>query len=108
MCWVLWFVNIKSTENKKAKRVSKAVVEQIITFNDYNNKLITNKSLVRNVVSIRSFNQQLFTYKNDKIALTSFYDKMKMLDSINCEPYGYIKYEHDDLDNISSIEVEDI
>ena len=71
MCWVLWFVNIKNTENKKAKRVSKAVVEQIITFNDYNNKLITNKSLVRNVVSIRSFNQQVFTYKSEILALIS-------------------------------------
>jgi hypothetical protein len=31
---------------------------------------------------------------------------MKMLDSINCEPYGYINYEDDDITNIIN-EVED-
>ena len=30
-----------------------------------------------------------------------------MLDSINCEPYGYTKYQHDDVDNIIIDEVED-
>ena len=34
---------------------------------------------------------------------------MEMLDSINCEPYGYIKYDHDDVYNAVIIdEVEDI
>ena len=33
---------------------------------------------------------------------------MKLLDSINCEPYGYIKYENNDLDTIIINEVEDI
>ena len=31
-----------------------------------------------------------------------------MLDGINCEPYGYIKHNPDDLDNIIINEVEDI
>ena len=30
-----------------------------------------------------------------------------MLDSINCEPYGYTKYHHDDVDNIIVDEVKD-
>ena len=33
---------------------------------------------------------------------------MKLLDSINCEPYGYIKYENNDVDTIIINEVEDI
>ena len=34
---------------------------------------------------------------------------MNMLDSMNCEPYGYINYDHDGWDNISIInEVEDV
>ena len=78
-------------EKKKAKGVSQAVVDKLITFNEYKNILETNKSLVRNIVSIRSFSQLVFTYKMIKIAFTSCYDIMKMLDSINCEPYGYIK-----------------
>ena len=75
---------------EKKKGVSQAVVDKLITFNDYKNTLETNRSFVRNVVRIRSSSQQLFIYKNDSIALTSFYDTMKMLDSINREPYGYI------------------
>ena len=31
-----------------------------------------------------------------------------MIDSINCEPYGYIKYNHDELENIIINEVEDV
>ena len=31
-----------------------------------------------------------------------------MIDSINCEPYGYLKYNPDDVDNIMINEVEDI
>ena len=31
-----------------------------------------------------------------------------MFDSINCEPYGYIKYNPDDSDNVITNEVEDI
>ena len=31
-----------------------------------------------------------------------------MLESINCEPYGYTKYKNDDLDSIIIKEVEDI
>ena len=36
------------------------------------------------------------------------FDKTNMIDSINCEPYGYLKYNPDDLDNIMINEVEDI
>ena len=52
----------KTNEHNKAKGVSNSVVKQILTFNDHNDTLETNKSLVRYVVSIRSFNPQLFTY----------------------------------------------
>ena len=95
-------------EKKRAQWVSKAVVDKLFILTDYKHSLITNKSLVINVVSISSFSQQLFTYKQNNIALTSFYDKMKMLDSINCEPYGYIKYENNALTTITINEVEDI
>ena len=42
---------------------------------------------------IRSFNQQLYTTCEDKVVLSSFYDKLKMLDAINCEPFGFIPVE---------------
>jgi len=77
-------------EAKKCKGISTAVVDKQIKFEDYKKVLDTNESLVKEVVGIRSFNQQLFTYRQDKIAITSFYDKMKMLNSIDCEPFGFI------------------
>ena len=48
----------------------------------------TNK---RYVTSIRSFKHELFLYSQPKIALTAYYDKMKMLDKINCVPFGYME-----------------
>jgi hypothetical protein len=45
----------------------------------------------KDVVSLQSFNHQIYTYKRSKIALTSFYDKMCMLNSNDCVPFGYVK-----------------
>ena len=101
-------VNYQHVENKQANGVSTAVVNTLSTLNDYTNTFEATKSLGRDVVSIRSFNQQLVTYKETNIALTSFYDKVNMLGSINSEPYGNIKHENADLYNVSVNEVEDI
>jgi hypothetical protein len=77
-------------KNKKTmKGVSKAVVKKEITHKDYKHVIDTNNPLTKNITSIRSFNHQLYTYKQPKVALTSFYDKMKMVDAINCIPFGY-------------------
>ena len=76
--------------NKKVcKGISKVVVKNQITHNDYVNTLQTNKPLKREVISIKSLKHQLYTYKMNKIALTSYYDKMKMINEIDCIPYGY-------------------
>ena len=89
MYYWLFFFLLNILKRKRARGVTKAVVDVLITLNDYNHTLETNKSLVREVVSIRSFSQQIFTYKQDQIASTSCYDKVEMSDNINCEPYGY-------------------
>ena len=39
-------------------------------------------------MSFRSYNHEVFTILNNKIALSSFYDKMKMIDSVNNVPFG--------------------
>jgi hypothetical protein len=81
----------KTIKNKKTlKGVSKVVVKNEIKHGDYQDVLNTNKQISKKVMSIRSINQQIYTIKQNKIALTSFYDKMKMLDSINCIPFGYL------------------
>ena len=74
---------------KTLKGVSKTVVKNEISYKDYVNVLETNNSVSKAVTSIRSFGHQLYTYKQDKIALTGYYDKQYMIDSIICVPFGY-------------------
>jgi len=76
---------------KKLKGVSKVVVKNDIKHEDYTNVLKTNKPKKCNVVSIRSFNHELFTVLQTKTALTSYYDKMKMLSGNECVPFGYME-----------------
>ena len=76
-------------ETKKAKGVALAVSEKTMNFNDYHRVLDSNNSQTRQIYGIRSFNQQMFPTCEDKIVLNPFYDKLKMLDSINCEPFGF-------------------
>ena len=76
-------------EVKKAKGVSKAVTDKLINFEDYKRCMESNNIQTRPIYSIQSFNQQIYTTLTDKVSHSPFYDKMKLLDSINCVPYGY-------------------
>ena len=77
-------------KNKKVlKGVSKVVVKNEIEHKDYVSVLETDEAIKRDVTSIRSFNHQLYTYKQNKVALTSHYDKMIMLNRNECVPCGY-------------------
>ena len=76
-------------EIKKAKGVSLAGSDKTMEAADYKRVLESNQIQTRKIYGIRSFNQQLYTTCEDKVVLNSFYDKMKLLDSINCEPFGY-------------------
>ena len=84
-------VYYENYNTKKLKGVSKAVVKNNIKHDDYKDVLETNVSIKRDVVSIRSFQHQLYTYKQNKVALTSWYDKMKMINNNECVPYGYME-----------------
>ncbi len=70
--------------------MSLAVSDKTMEFADYKTVLDSSQSQTRTIYGIRSFNQQLYTTCEDKVVLTSFYDKMKMIDSIHCEPFGFI------------------
>ena len=76
-------------EVKKAKGVSLAISEKTMQFSDYKRVLDSNQIQTRTIYGIRSFNQQLYTTVEDKVVLSSFYDKFKMLNSIDCEPFGF-------------------
>ena len=75
----------------KFKDVSKAVVKNNIKHTDYVEVLKTNKPISRDVVGIRSFGHEIYTYTQNKVALTSYYDKMFMSDGNTCTPFGYYK-----------------
>ena len=81
----MYSVILKDENVKKLKGVSKAVVKNEITHDDYGKVLAISKK----VTSLRSFNHQLYTIQQEKIALTAWYDKMAMLDRIHCVPFGY-------------------
>ena len=48
-----------------------------------------NIPMKRHVTSIRSFNHNVVTFRSEKIALTSYYDKMHMIDGNTGIPLGY-------------------
>jgi hypothetical protein len=81
----------KIKEAKKAKGDSQVIVEKTLPFKTYKNTLDTDKTVPREITSIRSFNQELFTTSNMKDCLTSYYDKMRMLNKIECEPFGFFQ-----------------
>ena len=74
---------------KKLKGLSKVVVKKNLKHEDYNSALTTDQAIARNTTSLRSFNHNVYTYTQTKVALTSWCDKMVMLDSVNGEPFGY-------------------
>ena len=57
-----------------------------ITHGDYEQVFNTNIPLKKNVTSIRSFNHNVVTFSAEKVALTSDYDKMNMVDANTCFP----------------------
>ena len=59
-------------------------------FNSYKEVFDEGGIASRETTNIGSFNQQLFTFNKNPIVLNAFYDKMKMLDKINCVPFGYL------------------
>ena len=79
----------KIKENKKAKGVSNVIVEKTLPFSVYKNTLDTDETVRREITGIRSFNQELFTTSNMKDCLGSYYDKMRMINKLECEPFGY-------------------
>ena len=74
---------------KVLKGVSTIVVENEIKDQDYKDALEKGAIVRRDVTSLRSFNHEVYAYKQNKVALTSHYDKMKMINAIDGVPFGY-------------------
>ena len=80
----------ESKNVNKCKGVSKVVVDNETTHDDYKHTLATGETLVRDVMGFRSVRQQVYTVVQSKKALSTFYDKFQMQDAYNNLPNGYI------------------
>ncbi len=69
--------------------MSKATVDKTIPFKTFKKVVDTNEIVSRENTIIASFNQQLFTVTTNKIDLSSYYDKMYMINNIDCQPFGF-------------------
>ena len=77
--------------NKKTlKGISKTTVEKDVKHSEYVQAKTTNVNIEKEMTTIRSFKHRIYTIKQTKTALTSFYDKMRMIDDNNCVPFGFI------------------
>jgi hypothetical protein len=76
---------------KKGKGVPKVIIKNEIDHKNYNDVIETSESVIRDVTAIRSFNHQIYTCTTKKVVLTGYYDKMQMIDSVDCVPFGYKK-----------------
>ena len=66
------------------------VIKENLKHSDYLDIINENEtSIKKDVTSLRSFGHQTYTYVQNKVALTGFYDKMKMINNIDNVPYGY-------------------
>ena len=76
-------------EVKISKGVAFATIAKTLPFKSYKKVLDECNATSRVTTNIGSFNQQLFSFDTNKIALNAFYDKMYMVDKINCQPFGF-------------------
>jgi hypothetical protein len=91
-CYGYKYIEIASGEIKektKAKGVSTTVVEKTLPFSLYKKTLETDITVSRDITAIRSFNHQLFTITTPKDCLKNYYDKMKLINNIECIPFGF-------------------
>jgi len=82
-------IKLYEQEYKKSKGVSKTVVKNDISIQDYKNVFETGKTLPKTTMGLRSYNHEIYLIQMEKQSLSIFYDKMYMIDSNNCVPFGY-------------------
>ena len=80
---------------KKGKGVPKVIIKSEIDHKKYNEVIETSdpdkRILTKEVTAIRNFDHKIYTCTTKKVVLTGYYDKMQMIDSVDCVPFGYKK-----------------
>ena len=82
---------LTEVEGKKAKGVPTVVIKNELKNKNYYDTLITDISEIKEVTTLRSFDYKIYTYTSNKVVLTSYYDKMQIINSDDCVPFGYKK-----------------
>ena len=80
---------LTEVEGKKGKGVPKVIIKNELTHKNYYNTLMSDIPEVKVTTTLRSFDHEIYTYTSNKVVLTSYYDKMRMINSIDCVPFGY-------------------
>lgn len=79
-------------EKKRAKGVSKVVVQSNILHENYRQCLLNREFQMESMVTFRSFNHQIFTIVLNKTSLSPFDDKRHILeDGIHTLAHGHCK-----------------
>jgi len=76
---------------KKIKGITKSVVKNEITHNDFKECLLNNTTKNVDMNMIRSYKHQIYTQTVNKLALCSLNDKRYMIDPINSLAHGHFK-----------------
>ena len=82
---------LTEVEGKKGKGVPKVIIKNELKHKDFYATLITDIPEIKVTTTLRSFDHEIYTYTSNKVVLTSYYDKMRMINSIDCVPFGYKK-----------------
>lgn len=84
--------NIYQEEKKRAKGVSKVVVQSNIQHENYKNCLVNRKIQMESMVTFRSQIHQIYTVVLNKTSLSPFDDKRHILaDGIHTLAHGHFK-----------------
>ena len=79
-------------DEKRAKGISKVVVEKELRMQHYKNVLFNTTRLVSQMHTFRSHNHEIYLEKINKVGLSSFDDKIYILeDGIHSYAYGHYK-----------------
>ena len=82
------FKTVEDVETRKATWVHKVVLKKDEKNSDYDHVVNTEKNVNRSVVSIQSIAHKVYTIKTHGTCLSPWYDKFKVIDINNCEPFG--------------------
>ena len=83
--------NDLADEYKIAKGVSRSVIANDLTFQNYVDCLFGNNQVEHSFSSIQSKDHKVFTGKQKKICLSPFDDKRFLLNNIDTLPYAHYK-----------------